>query len=247
MPINRIPVKTYFVPKIKRNSCYEWIKQQVDKDGVQAFIVCPLIEETEVETMKSVKAAKSEFERLKNDVFTKHRLGLLHGKIKAKEKEKIMTDFKNKGYDILVTTPVVEVGIDIPNATIILIEAAERFGLASLHQMRGRVGRGDKQSYCFVFSDAESPNVFSRLRFFAKTKEGNILAEKDLENRGAGNIYGLKQHGLDDLKIASMGDFELIKATREAALTFMSNYRIENYKLLQKRLEARRVLEVSRD
>src|SRR3990167_2014011 len=124
MPVDRLPVKTFYVPKIKRDSCYEWIKKQIGTTGSQIFIVCPLIEDSKVETMKSVKAAKSEFEYLKTKVFTRHRLGLLHGKLKSKEKEKIMTDFKNKAYEIFVTTPVVEVGIDIPNATIILIEAA---------------------------------------------------------------------------------------------------------------------------
>lgn len=247
MPVSRIPVKTYFVPKVKRAAAYEWIKKQIDTTGSQVFIVCPLIEDSQVETMKSVKAAKSEFEYLKTKVFTNHRLGMLHGKLKILEKEKIMSDFRNKVYDILVTTPVVEVGIDIPNATIMIIEAAERFGLASLHQMRGRVGRGDKQSYCFVFSEVESPQLSARLKFFAKTRQGSILAQKDLENRGAGNIYGLEQHGLVELKIASMSDFELIKTTGQAAKTFFDSYKVNDYPCLKKRLEERKVLRVSRD
>ena len=247
MPVNRIPVKTYYVPSSKRSSCYEWIKKQIDSQQAQVFIVCPLIEDSTKETMKSVKAAKSEFEYLKTKVFTKHRLGLLHGKLKSQEKEKIMTDFKNKAFDILVATPVVEVGIDIPDATIMLIEAAERFGLASLHQMRGRVGRGDKQSYCFVFSEIENPAVASRLKFFAKTRGGNTLAEMDLKNRGAGNIYGLEQHGLVDLKIASMSDFAQIEATRDAALSFMADYKIKDYPALLKRIENKNFRGVSRD
>ncbi|OGK52600.1 hypothetical protein A2970_00295 [Candidatus Roizmanbacteria bacterium RIFCSPLOWO2_01_FULL_44_13] len=246
-PVDRLPVKTFYVPKIKRASCYEWIKKQIDMHSSQVFIVCPLIEDSSNETMKSLKAAKSEFEYLKTEVFYRYGLGLLHGKLKSKEKEKIMTDFKNKVYDILVTTPVVEVGIDIPNATIILIEAAERFGLASLHQMRGRVGRGKKQSYCFVFSEVETPQVVSRLKFFAKTPEGNILAEKDLENRGAGNIYGLEQHGIVALKIASMSDFNAIKKTRDAAVIFMNNYKMGDYPELEKRLDKKNFQRVGRD
>lgn len=247
MPVNRIPVKTYFVPKTKRMSGYEWIKKQIDNEKAQVFVVCPLIEDSKHETMKSVKAAKSEFEYLKTKIFSRYRLGLLHGKLKSKEKEKIMTDFKNRVYDILVSTPVVEVGIDVPTATIIVIEAAERFGLASLHQMRGRVGRGQKQSYCLVFSEVESPEIVSRLKFFAATRQGNILAEKDLENRGAGNIYGLEQHGVVDLKIASMSDLETIKKTREAALSFLDGYNGRDYPRLLKILEKQRPEQVSRD
>ena len=152
MPKNRLAIKTYLVPKNKRQAGYVWIKNKIKNQGAQIFIICPLIEESMIETIQSVKAAKKEYEELKNNVFRDFKVGLIHGKLKSKDKDVIMNDFKNKKYDILVSTSVVEVGIDIPNATIMIIEGAERFGLAQLHQLRGRVGRGSKQSYCFLFT-----------------------------------------------------------------------------------------------
>ncbi|PJC33491.1 DNA helicase RecG [Candidatus Roizmanbacteria bacterium CG_4_9_14_0_2_um_filter_35_15] len=232
MPVGRLAVKTFFVPKAKRQSCYQWIKSQIS----QVFIVCPLIEESEIETMKSVKAAKIEFENLKK-IFSVFKLGLLHGKMKSKEKNAIMTAFKNRSLDILVTTPVVEVGVDVPNATIMLIEAAERFGLAQLHQLRGRVGRSNRQSYCFLFSEKEDLGILGRLRFFAKTNDGNKLAEEDLKIRGPGNIYGIKQHGYLDLKIASLSDYPLIEKTKKAVEYFEKHYDINQFKLLKERVE----------
>ena len=232
MPRGRLPVKTYFVNKEKRFDGYNWIKNEIEKKSVQVFIVCPLIEESENETMKSVKAVQKEYEYLKNYVFQKLRVGLLHGKIKSKEKEKIMSDFKNKKYDILIATPVVEVGIDISNATVMIIEAAERYGLAGLHQLRGRVGRGDKQSYCFLFSEKSDDNIIKRLQFFAKTNSGQQLAEYDFKHRGPGTIFGTKQHGFLNLKIASLTDFELIQKTKSAVNYFIFHYQISQYKLL---------------
>ncbi|MGB9883389.1 MAG: ATP-dependent DNA helicase RecG [Microgenomates group bacterium] len=235
MPKGRLPVKTFFVPKVKRQNCYQWIKNQIKNYHAQVFIVCPLIEESEVETMKSIKAAKKEYENLKK-IFDQFRLGLLHGKLKAKEKEKIMNDFKNHQFDILVTTPVVEVGVDIPGATIILIEAAERFGLAQLHQLRGRVGRNDKQSYCFLFSENENENIINRLKLFSRINNGNKLAEEDLKIRGPGDIYGTKQHGFIDLKIASFSDYQLIEKTKKAVEYFNNHYQLEEYPELKNRL-----------
>lgn len=229
MPVGRLPVKTFFVPKQKRISGYEWIKFQITKNHSQVFIVCPLIEESEIETMKSIKAAKKEYEDLLR-IFTGFKLGLLHGKMKAREKEKIMTYFKNNKIDILVTTPVVEVGVDNPNATVMVVEGAERFGLAQLHQLRGRVGRGIKQSYCFLFSEAESPNVVNRLKFFSKTLNGNVLAEEDLKIRGPGDLYGIKQHGFIDLKIASLTDYKMIEKTKNAVQYFVNHFSINNFK-----------------
>jgi len=239
MPPGRLAVKTYFVSKEKRNGCYNWIKSQITEFKSQAFIICPLIEESESETMKSVKAVRKEYEYLRKQIFPDLRLALLHGKIKSKEKEKIMEDFKNKKYDILVATPVVEVGIDISDATIIIIEAAERYGLASLHQLRGRVGRGDKQSYCFLFSEKNEVHVINRLNFFAKTNSGLHLAEYDFKHRGPGAIFGTLQHGFIDLKVASLADIDLIQKTKSATQYFLSHYKIEDFKELSHQVNKR--------
>ncbi|MBI5123737.1 ATP-dependent DNA helicase RecG [Candidatus Roizmanbacteria bacterium] len=246
MPQGRLRVKTFLVPKEKRSDGYRWIKSQILNLKSQIFIVCPLIEESESETMKSVKAAKIEYENLRK-IFSEFRLGLLHGKIKAKEKERIMTDFKSKKIDILVSTPVVEVGIDIPGATIMVIEGAERFGLAQLHQLRGRVGRSNVQSYCFVFTEKEDLGILGRLGFFAKTNNGNKLAEYDLKDRGAGNIFGTEQHGFVNLKIASLTDYELINKTKKAVEYFVGKYDIENWQELKKRLEKYEGKQINRD
>jgi ATP-dependent DNA helicase RecG len=203
MPKGRLPVKTYLVPNEKRDKGYQWIKDKIKETGGQVFIICPLIEESEVETMKSVKAATIEYEKIKK-IFSPYKVGLLHGKMSAKEKDIILNDFKNRKFDILVSTPVVEVGIDIPNAVIMIIEGADRFGLAQLHQLRGRVGRGEKQAYCFLFTEKNDENTLKRLNFFAQNNNGLKLAEFDLQHRGPGEIYGTKQHGIINLKVASL-------------------------------------------
>lgn len=236
MPKGRLPVKTFLIPKEKRQSCYTWIKSQILNFKSQIFIVCPLIEESEVETMKSLKAAKKEFENLKK-IFFQFKLNLLHGKMKADEKNKIMIDFKNHKFDILVSTPVVEVGVDIANATIMLIEGADHFGLAQLHQLRGRVGRGDKQSYCFLFTESKDSRVLKRLELFAKIRDGNKLAEEDLKIRGPGDIYGVKQHGFIDLKIASLSDYQMIEKTKKGVLYFNKHYKIEEFLELKEKVE----------
>jgi len=202
----RIPVKTWVVPETKRPAAYEWIKKQ----NTQTFIVCPFIEESE--TLTSVKSAKAEFDKL-TKIFSESKLGLLHGKLKAKDKDEVIKKFRAGDYQILVATPVVEVGLDIPAATIMVIEGAERFGLAQLHQLRGRVGRSNAQSYCLLFSDTFSP----RLKSLETHHSGAELAEIDLQLRGAGDIYGTSQHGLTNFKIAKYEDFSLIPAARLAA------------------------------
>jgi ATP-dependent DNA helicase RecG len=240
LPKGRIPIKTWVVPPQKRNNAYEWIRKKI-KEGKQqnecqqAFIVCPLIEESEKESMKSVRAAKAEFERLSKEVFPDLRLSLLHGRLKAKEKEEIMDKVRQGKIDILVATPVVEVGVDLPNATIMMIEAAERFGLAQLHQLRGRVGRGNKQSYCLLFTESRSQITLSRLKALEKTLSGSQLAELDLKLRGPGDIFGTAQHGFPDFKIASWTDTELIKNAREAAEEVLA--KIDSYKTLQSLLK----------
>jgi len=246
MPKGRQLIKTFFVPKEKRNSGYLWIKKQIKENNAQVFIVCPLIEESESETLKSVKAVKIEFENLKK-IFPEFRLSLLHGKIKSSEKQKIMSDFKNEKIDILISTPVVEVGIDVPNATIMIIEGAERFGLASLHQLRGRVGRSDKQSYCFLYTENDSDKTRKRLNFFCKNHLGVKLAEFDLNNRGAGNIFGTEQHGFVNLKIASLTDFELINRTKKAVGYFVGKYKVEDWGELNKKVEDYKGRQISRD
>jgi len=215
MPIGRKKVKTWLVPKVKRNGAYKWIEKEIIKNKSQAFIICPFIEESE--SMVTVKAATVEFERLKKNEFPKLKLGILHGKLKSKEKEKVLTDFKDNKFDILVATPVVEVGIDISNATIVLIEASDRFGLSQLHQLRGRVGRGDKQSYCLLFSESKSEKTLERLRAMEKISFGAELAELDLKLRGPGQLFGTLQHGIPKLKIASFSDFPLIKKAKSEA------------------------------
>lgn len=222
MPPGRQPVKTWVVPPVKREAAYRWIEKQMVTEKSQAFIVCPFIEESE--TMQSVKAVTAEYGKLQKEVFPKLKIGLLHGKLKAKEKEATLEEFRRGGSHILLATPVVEVGVDIPNATIMVIEGAERFGLASLHQLRGRVGRGSKASYCLLFSESPSPPVYHRLKAMETIHDGLKLSELDLKNRGQGEIYGLVQHGLDKLKIASLDDVELLQATKQAAEELLQNF-----------------------
>ncbi len=219
VPTGRQKITTWFVPDSKRKGAYVWINDQITKNKSQVFIVCPLIEVSEKETMSGVKAVTQEFEKLKG-IFKKQRLGLLHGKMKVSEKNKILDEFRLGKIDILVATPVVEVGIDIPNATIMVIEAAERFGLAQLHQLRGRVGRGDKKSYCLLFSNIK---YSKRLRAMEKINSGFELAELDLKLRGPGEIFGTAQSGFAELKIANWGDVKLIKETKTLAEDVFKN------------------------
>ncbi len=247
MPKGRLPIKTAVVPEMKREKAYTWIKEQIHELGVQVFIICPLIEESEAETMATVKAANVEYEYLRKNVFRKEKLALIHGKMKSKEKDQVMQDFKDKKIDVLVSTSVVEVGIDVPNATIMIIEGAERYGLAQLHQLRGRVGRGDKQSYCFLFT-SEGANSFSRrLQFFSHTNSGMKLAEFDLEQRGAGEMYGTRQSGIGDLQFASLTDVPIIEATRNAAGHFIKKYAISEYKHLEERLAKLQLHRIAKD
>lgn len=242
MPKNRKPIKTWLVPNEKRDSGYEWIKEKIRK-GDQVFIVCPFIEPSESKT--TIKAATEEFERLKRDIFKDFKLGLLHGKIKSHEKDKILKDFKDKKFDILVSTPVVEVGIDVPNATIMLIEAAERFGLAQLHQLRGRVGRGKKESFCLLFSENLTPNTEKRLKSLEKIFSGPELAEIDLQLRGPGNIYGTAQHGRLEFKFASIFDRSLINLVKADAEKLVKE--LNKYKLLRDEVESTIIQKVSPD
>lgn len=235
LPKKRQKIKTYVVPKKKREDAYKFIQKQVEEGG-QCYIITPLIELSE--TIQSAKAAIFEFERLKREIFPKLKLGLLHGRLKAKEKEEVLGQFKEGKTDILVSTSVVEVGVDVPNATVMLIENAERFGLAQLHQLRGRVGRGVKQSYCLLFSGVEEPSAYSRLKSLEKTENGLELAELDMKIRGSGQIFGKMQSGRFELKLASLYDLPLVEKTRNVALKLLSeDNELENHREIKKKLE----------
>lgn len=242
MPKERKKVKTWLVPSQKREAAYSWIEKQI-KQGDQAFIICPFIEQSE--SLVTVKAATKEFEKLKKEIFPKLKLGLLHGKQKSKEKDLILNAFRNKSIDILVATPVVEVGIDIPNATIMLIEEAERFGLAQLHQLRGRVGRGDKQSYCLLFTQSTNPLTLKRLKAMETLNNGAELAELDLKLRGPGQLFGIMQHGIPELKVASFSDLSLIEKTRKDAEAIFS--KIDKYPALYEKVKKINIQQVSPD
>ncbi|HEV7235409.1 MAG TPA: helicase-related protein, partial [Ktedonobacteraceae bacterium] len=183
-------------------------------DGHQAFIICPLIEESET---LAVKAATSEYERLSREVFPHQRMGLLHGSMKPAEKDQTMRRFRDHELDILVATSVIEVGIDVPNATVMVIEDADRFGLSQLHQFRGRVGRGKVQSYCYVLSADASVTAQERLDVFQNTDDGFRLSEEDLRLRGPGDFIGVRQSGMPELRMADLSDTQLIELSRSLA------------------------------
>ena len=228
LPKGRKPIKTSFVSSHKLT--YKLIREEVEA-GRQAYIVYPLIEESET---LSAKAATIEAERLQAEVFPDLRIGLLHGKLKNAEKDQVMADFKAKKYDILVCTTVVEVGVDVPNATVILIENAERFGLSQLHQLRGRVGRSDLQSYCILYSNTKSQETRERLNIMTETNDGFVIAEKDLELRGPGEFLGTRQSGIPDLIISDIvRDARILEIARNEAITFVNTQMFENYPLLK--------------
>jgi ATP-dependent DNA helicase RecG len=217
-PMDRLPIITRFVAPEQRKIAYQFIRQQIEA-GRQAFVVCPLIEPSENPTQTELgqlekKSALEEYRKLSEFIFPDLKVGLLHGKMKPAEKEQVMTEFKAGTINILVSTAVIEVGIDIPNATVMMIEGADRFGLAQLHQFRGRVGRASHQSYCFVFTDSSSSATFERLRAFAQTTSGFDISELDLKLRGPGDLAGLAQSGRFSLKIASLSDIEVIQQAR---------------------------------
>ncbi|MBI2616864.1 ATP-dependent DNA helicase RecG [Candidatus Gottesmanbacteria bacterium] len=216
LPHGRSPVKTWVVPPHKRENAYAWIRNHIheSKGGNRVFIVCPFIEESQ--TMTEVKAAKAEFERLRTHVFPEFSLGLLHGGLNEKKRSEVLSAFRKGKYNILVSTPIIEVGIDIPTATIILIEGAERFGLSQLHQLRGRVGRGSTQSYCLLFTYGSSIIAMKRLTYLTQYSYGPKLAELDMQLRGSGEIFGLKQHGHLGLTIATIADVDLLQKARES-------------------------------
>ncbi len=228
LPKGRKPIKTTMTGSHK--AVWNLIKEQVE-EGRQAYIVYPLIDESET---LSAKAATIEAERLQAEVFPQFKIGLLHGKLKNDEKDAVMKDFKDGKYDILVSTTVVEVGVDVPNATVMVIENAERFGLSQLHQLRGRVGRNSLQSYCVLITSSRSQETRERLSIMTETNDGFVIAEKDLQLRGPGEFLGTRQSGLPDLIISDIvRDAKILELARNEAIDFVKTHNIENYPLLQ--------------
>lgn len=230
MPVGRKPIMTRLVESHNRAKAYDFIREQIKK-GRQAFVVCPLIE-NENDDKKSVL---KEYEKLSKEIFPDLAVAFLHGRMKGEEKGKIMADFKNGIIKILISTSVVEVGVDIPNASVMMIEGSEGFGLAQLHQFRGRVGRSVHQSYCFLFVSPEVAVVPERLYFFEKNLNGFKLAEHDLQNRGPGEVYGTTQSGMMNLKLAKLTDHALIKLARGSAVKVADNF--IKYPLIKRKVE----------
>jgi ATP-dependent DNA helicase RecG len=213
MPPGRQPIQTRLLLPLERERAYAFVDSQIQR-GRQAFIICPLVEESE---KVEAKAAVKEHQRLQSHVFPNLRLGLLHGRMKGEEKEAVMGQFVRGELDILVSTSVVEVGIDVPNASVMLVEGANRFGLAQLHQFRGRVGRGEHRSYCLLIADSTTALSEERLKAIETIQDGFVLAEKDLELRGPGEFFGTRQSGLPDLRLAGLADVRLLEVARREA------------------------------
>ena len=255
LPKGRKEIITKIVAPADRDKAYVFIREQVKK-GRQIFVICPRIEfapanETGIENDETlpidfrkrmwleIRAVKEEYEKLSQKTFPDLRVMMLHGKMKAKEKTEIMKKFKDGEIDILVSTSVVEVGVDIPNATIMMIEGSDRFGLAQLYQFRGRVGRGEHQSFCFLFADSSSQTTRKRLHSLIEAKNGFELAEKDLAIRGPGEFLGESQTGIPDLAMKAVQNPELVKSGREAAeMILKKDPELKNYPLLKKRLDS---------
>ena len=212
MPKERKKIITEIVDPVKRQQTYNFIREQI-ASGRQIFVVCPLIDPSD---RLGVKAVTEEYEKLKKEIFPEFKIAMLHGKLKPADKEKVMIDFLAKQSDILVSTSVIEVGVDVPNASVMLIEGADRFGLAQLHQFRGRVGRANHQSYCFLLTENPSQRTKIRLQALISAKDGFELAELDLQLRGPGEVYGIIQSGLPIFKIAQLSDYDLISQTKKA-------------------------------
>ena len=246
MPAQRKKVITKIIAPENRNDAYQFVKEEVRKRR-QVFVICPRIEQSEQNeesvnrselSRLEVKSVKEEYEKLSRHIFPDLNVAMLHGKMKSKEKEKIMRDFKERRSDILVSTSVIEVGIDVPNATVMMIEGAERFGLAQLHQFRGRVGRSEHQSYCLLFSETNSSKTNQRLKALLECDNGFELAEKDLAIRGPGDFVGARQSGLPDLAMASLTDTELIKSAREEARKLLAqDPKLRRFAELKKQLD----------
>lgn len=238
LPPGRKPVETYTADNSMRERVNNFIRKKV-AEGRQVYIVCPLVEDSDAIEAKS---ASQLVEKIAREDFKDLRVGLIHGKMKPKDKESIMNGFVNGEIDILVSTTVIEVGVNVPNATIMVIENAERFGLAQLHQLRGRVGRGGHQSYCILYNESKADVARERMKIMQKTNDGFLISEKDLELRGPGEFFGTRQHGIPDLKIANLyRDIDILKKAQEAAYEILMQDRLlqseENARLKQKVME----------
>ena len=235
MPKGRKKIETKVVEPHERKGAYEFINSEIQK-GRQAFVVCPLIDPSD---KLGAKAVKDVFEKLDKKVFKDLRIEILHGKIKGAEKEKIMKEFLENKIKILVSTSVIEVGIDIPNATVMMIESSERFGLAQLHQLRGRVGRSEHQSYCFLFTESDTETTLKRMQALVQSANGFELAERDLEFRGPGEVYGIRQSGFyDSLKIAKLTDWPVIKVVqKEIDKIFKLDKDLNNYPEIKEKIK----------
>ena len=244
LPKGRQEITTKIVAPANRKKAYDFIRKQV-KEGRQAFVICPRIEASEKEDgtahqmmWKDVKAVKDEFKKLATKIFPDLVVGMLHGKMKSAEKSEIMNDLAKNKINILVSTSVIEIGVDVPNATIMMIEGAERFGLAQLYQFRGRVGRDKYKSYCFLFTSSSSANAKQRLKSLVEAKNGFELAEKDLEIRGPGEFLGHSQTGLPDLAMNALNNMELTKAARDTAEKIIKkDPELEGDEVLKEKLE----------
>ena len=247
LPKGRKPILTKVVDPANRTKAYKFVREQIQQ-GRQAFVIYPRIESAkdsaenhivskQYRLWNEIKAVKEEYEKLSKQVFPDLRVAMLHGRMKSGEKEKIMSAFSAGEIDILVSTSVVEVGVDVPNASIMLIEGADRFGLAQLYQFRGRVGRGEHQSFVFLFTDSSSDSTKRRLDALLKAKNGFELAEQDLAIRGPGQFLGDKQTGLPDLAMMSLNNMTLVKAARESAVEIIKkDPELNNYPDLEEKL-----------
>ncbi len=239
MPAGRKKIITKLVSEANRDKAYQFIKAEIKK-GRQVFVICPLIDPSD---KLGVKSVINEYKKLSKNIFPDLNIGLLHGKLKAEEKDRVMREFKANNIQILVSTSVIEVGIDIPNATIMMIEGSDRFGLAQMHQFRGRVGRAEHQSYCFLFTDNGSPKTLERLSALIKSNDGFKLAEYDLQFRGPGEVYGIRQSGLPDFKIASLNDLDLINLTKNEAKEFLNQCNINDFPELKAKLDEIKIID----
>ena len=219
LPPNRKKIETFAVQKNMTERVNNFIEKQV-QEGRQAYMVCPLVEENEELDLKSVEKL---YETYKTEIFPQYRVEYIHGKMKQKDKDSIMERFKKGDIDILISTTVIEVGVDVPNANIMVIENAERFGLAQLHQLRGRVGRGEYQSYCILQYEGKGETVRKRMKVMCETNDGFIISEKDLELRGSGDFFGTMQHGLPEFKIANLfEDMPILKSVQSLAMKIIN-------------------------
>ena len=218
MPRGRKPIITEIVKPDERDSVYEKIKKELEK-GRQVYVICPRIDEPDPtkEAVLYAKSVKEEAKRLKEIVFTKYEIGIMHSKMKPSQKDRVMMNFKNGKIHILCATSVVEVGVNVPNATIIILEGAERFGLAQLHQLRGRVIRSNHQAYCYVFTETKSEKTIERLRALKTAKNGFELAEYDLKFRGPGELSGKKQWGISDIAMEALKNIKMVEIARNEA------------------------------